>query len=99
MEMQLPPCSLTSKPIDAFDDAESVTELGALFNEYFDIYEADEMARNGVLLHGPVMRHVWETGSFWYFYSIKVPKGMHRVFNASIQPLFNEGHCGGSIFD
>ncbi|KAI1504954.1 hypothetical protein F5X99DRAFT_331996 [Biscogniauxia marginata] len=99
IEMQLPPYWLTSKPIDAFDDDESVSELGALFNEYFDIYEAEEMARNGALFHGPVMRHVWETGGFWYFHAVKVPKGMYRVFNSNIQPLFNEEHCSGSIFD
>ncbi|KAG8415139.1 hypothetical protein J3459_011115 [Metarhizium acridum] len=99
IEMQLPPYWLASKPIDAFDDTESVSELGALFNEYFDIYEAEEKARNGVLLHGPIMRRVWETGSFWYFQAIKVPKGMFRVFNANIQPLFNKEHCSGSIFD
>lgn len=45
------------------------------------------------------MRHVWETGSFWYFHAIKVPKGMYRVFNGNVQPLFNEEHCGGSVFD
>ncbi|OIW33075.1 hypothetical protein CONLIGDRAFT_628013 [Coniochaeta ligniaria NRRL 30616] len=99
IEMQLPPYWVTSKPIDAFDDAESVSELGDLFNEYINIYQAEEMASNGVLIHSPVMRHVWETGSFWYFHAIKVPKGMHRVFNSNIQPLFNEEHCHESIFD
>ncbi|KAK4236864.1 hypothetical protein C8A03DRAFT_45194 [Achaetomium macrosporum] len=99
IEMQLPPYWLASKAIDAFDDAESVSELGALFDEYFDIYEAEEMARNSALLHGPVMRRVWETGSFWYFQAVKVPKGMFRVFNANIQSLFNKKHCRGSVFD
>lgn len=99
IEMQLPPYWVTSKPIDAFDDAESVSELGNLFNEYINIYQAEEMASNGVLIHSPVMRHVWETGSFWYFHAIKVPKGMYRVFNSNIQPLFNEEHCHESIFD
>ncbi|OTB18818.1 hypothetical protein K445DRAFT_8841 [Daldinia sp. EC12] len=99
LEMQLPPYWLTSKPVDAFNDAESVSELGALFNEYFDIYEEEEMARNGALLQGPVMRHVWETGGFWYFHAVHVPKGMFRLFNVNIQPLFNKDHCRGSIFD
>lgn len=99
VEMQLPHYWFASRPIDAFDDAESVAELGALFSEYFDIYEAEEMSRNGRLLHGPVMRHVWDAGSFWYFHAIRVPKGMYRVFNSNIQPLFNEDHCEGSVFD
>lgn len=99
IEMQLPPYWLTSKPIDDFDNAESVSELGGLFSEFFDIYEAEELARNGVVLHGPIMRHVWETGSFWYFQAIRVPKGMYRIFNANIQPRFNKEHCGESIFD
>ena len=99
VEMQVPPYWLTSRPIDAFDDAGSVSELGALFDEYFDIYEAEERANNGTLLHGPIMRHVWKAGSFWYFHAVRVPKGMYRVFNANIQPLFNEKHCNESVFD
>ncbi|KAH8909319.1 hypothetical protein BR93DRAFT_992151, partial [Coniochaeta sp. PMI_546] len=99
IEMQLPPYWLASKPLDAFDDAETVSELGALFEEYLDIYEAEETARYGVLVHGPVMRHVWENGSFWYFQAVRVPKGMYRVFKANVQPLFNEEHCHDSVFD
>lgn len=99
IEMQLPPYWLTSKPIDAFDDDQSVSDLGSLFKEYFDIYEAEEKVTNRILIHGPVMRRVWETSSFWYFHAIRVPKGMYRVFNSNIQPLFNEEHCHESVFD
>jgi len=47
----------------------------------------------------PAMRHVWETGSFWYFQAVKVPKGMYQVFNSNIQRLSNKEHCKESIFD
>ncbi|KAI1468552.1 uncharacterized protein F4812DRAFT_372768 [Daldinia caldariorum] len=97
IEMQLPPYWLTSKPIDDFNKAESISELGTIFEEYFDIYEAEERAMNGVLLHDPTMRHVWKTGAFWYFNAIKIPKGMYRIFNTNIQPLFNKEHCRGSV--
>jgi Phosphotransferase enzyme family len=99
VEMQLPPYWLTSKVVDGFKDSESVAELDTLLKEYFDIYEEEETARNGVLYQAPIMRHVWEAGSFWYFQAVKVPKGMYRVFNSNIQPLFNKEHCEESIFD
>lgn len=70
-----------------------------MIEEYLEIYEAEETARYGVLVHSPVMRHVWEHGSFWYFQAVRVPKGMYRVFNANVQPLFNEEHCHDSVFD
>ncbi|KAI1799966.1 hypothetical protein F4811DRAFT_565143 [Daldinia bambusicola] len=87
IEMQLPPYWLTSKPIDGFNKTESIDELEAVFEEYFDTYEVEERAMNGVLLHGPTMRRVWKTG------------GMFRIFNSHIQPLFNQEHCRGSVFD
>ncbi|KAK6951748.1 hypothetical protein Daesc_006271 [Daldinia eschscholtzii] len=99
LEMQLPPYWLTSKAVDGFGKPESVSELGALFDEYFDIYEEEELARNGTVLHSPVMRQVWETGGFWYFQAVGVPKGMFRLFNVNIQPLFNKEHCRESIFE
>jgi len=99
VEMQLPPYWLTSKALDGFKEFESVAELDTLLKEYIDIYEEEEIARHGVLYQAPVMRHVWETGSFWYFQAVKVPKGMYRMFNSNIQPLFNKEHCEESIFD
>ena len=99
LEMQLPPYWLTSRSVDGFKDAESISELGNVFNEYFDAYEAEEMARNGAVLHTPVMRRVWETGSFWYYQAVKVPKGMYNIFNRHVQPLFNKEHCSESVFD
>ncbi|KAH7317351.1 hypothetical protein BKA65DRAFT_570915 [Rhexocercosporidium sp. MPI-PUGE-AT-0058] len=93
-----PPYWLASKAVKGFGDSESVAELDTLLKEYFAIYE-EENARNGILYQAPVMRHVWEAGSFWYFQAIKVPKGMYRVFNSNIQPLFNKEHCEESIFD
>ncbi|KAL5330334.1 hypothetical protein ACEPPN_003861 [Leptodophora sp. 'Broadleaf-Isolate-01'] len=59
--MQLPPYWLTSKAVDGFEDSESVAELDTLLQEYFDIYEEEEIARNGILYQAPVMRHVWES--------------------------------------
>jgi hypothetical protein len=85
--------------VDGFEDFESVAELDTLLKEYFAIYEEEENARNGILYQAPVMRHVWEAGSFWYFQAVKVPKGMYRVFNSNIQPLFNKEHCEEPIFD
>jgi hypothetical protein len=99
VEMQLPPYWLTSKAVDGFKDSESVAELDNLLKEYFEIYAVEEKTRNGTLYQAPIMRHVWETGSFWYFQAVKVPKGMYRVFNSNIQPLFNKEHCEESIFD
>lgn len=84
---------------NVFDDAESVLEMDTLLGECFDAYEAEEIARNGALLRGPVMRHVWETGSFWYFNAVGIRKGVYRVFNMHVQPLFNKEHCGGTVFD
>lgn len=96
VEMQLPPYWLTSKAVDGFKDAESVAELNSLLEEYFEIYKGEEQ---GILYQVPIMRHVWETGSFWYFQAVLVPKGMYKVFNSHIQPLFNKEHCEDSIFD
>lgn len=99
VEMQLPPYWLTSRAVDQFTDPESVAELDALLGEYFDIYAEEEMAQNGCLYDSPIMRHVWQSGSFWYFHAATVPKGMYSIFNSHIQPLFNKEHCEKSIFD
>lgn len=99
VEMQLPPYWLTSKAVDGFDEPESVAELDTLLKEYFDIYEEEEKTRNGTLYQAPIMRHAWDTGSFWYFQAVKIPKGMYRVFNSNIQPLFNKEHWKEPVFD
>lgn len=45
-------------------------------------------------------RHMWKSGSFWYFHAVSVSKGMHNfLFNGHIQPLFNKEHSKLSIFD
>ncbi|KAL3419067.1 aminoglycoside phosphotransferase [Phlyctema vagabunda] len=99
VEMQLPPYWLTSKAVDGFKDPESVADLDKLLREYFEIYAVEEKTRNGALYQAPIMRHVWEIESFWYFQAVKVPKGMYRIINSNIQPLFNKEHCEASIFD
>ena len=99
VEMQLPPYWLTSQAFDGFKDPESVAELDTLLREYFHIYAEEEKTRNGTVYQAPIMQNVWETGSFWYFQAVKVPKGMYRVFNSNIQPLFNKEHRDESIFD
>ncbi|OBT84557.1 hypothetical protein VE02_06796 [Pseudogymnoascus sp. 03VT05] len=45
------------------------------------------------------MRHVWKSGSFWYFQAATVPKGMYSIFNSHVQPLFNREHSNERIFD
>ena len=99
IEMQLPPYWLTSRAVNQFADPESVAELDALLGEYFDIYAEEEMAQNGSLYQSPIMQHVWQSGSFWYFQAATIPKGMYTIFNSHVQPLFNRDHCKKAIFD
>ncbi|KFX90879.1 hypothetical protein V490_06218 [Pseudogymnoascus sp. VKM F-3557] len=99
VEMQLPPYWLTSRSVDDFTDPESIVELDGLLKEYFDIYAEEELAQNGRLYHSPIMRHVWHSGSFWYFQAATIPKGMYLLFSEHVQPLFNKEHCEKSIFD
>ncbi|KFY02890.1 hypothetical protein O988_01841 [Pseudogymnoascus sp. VKM F-3808] len=99
VEMQLPPYWLTSRSVDGFTDPESIAELDGLLKEYFDIYAEEELAQNGHLYHTPIMRHVWQSGSFWYFQAATIPKGMYLLFSEHVQPLFNKEHYEKSIFD
>ncbi|POR32376.1 Uncharacterized protein TPAR_07411 [Tolypocladium paradoxum] len=99
IEMQLPPFWLTSRAVDGFYDAEAVSEYGTVLDEYLDIYEAEEKRRNGFIIQAPTKRHVWESGSFWYFHAVSVPKGMYNLFGRHIQPLFNKHHSEMAIFD
>ncbi|KND92342.1 hypothetical protein TOPH_02948 [Tolypocladium ophioglossoides CBS 100239] len=99
IEMQLPPYWLTSRSVDSFYDDEAIAEYETVLNEYFDIYEAEEKRRNGFLLRGPTMRHVWESGSFWYFQAVSVPKGMYNLFSRHVQPRFNKQHYTMDIFN
>ncbi|TPX10754.1 uncharacterized protein E0L32_008323 [Thyridium curvatum] len=98
-EMQLPPYWLTSRAVDGFHDAKATAEYESALDEYLEIYEAEEMRRFGELRQGPVQRHVWRTGAFWYFAAVSVPKGMYNIFNRHVQPLFNEDHADQGIFD
>lgn len=93
------PISSTALDVDGFTDTESVAEIDGLLKEYIAIYKEEETAQNGALYQAPVIQHVWKSGSFWYFQAVKVPKGIYRVLNSNIQPLFNKDHCEESIFD
>jgi hypothetical protein len=99
VEMQLPPYWLTSKAADGFNDVDSVTELDTLLKEYIDIYEEEENARNGVLYQAPVMRHVWETESFWYFQAracieCSTPISNHCLTRSSARSRFLTKYSG-----
>ncbi|PNY29133.1 Uncharacterized protein TCAP_00949 [Tolypocladium capitatum] len=98
-EMQLPPHWLTSRAVDGFYDAKAISEYEAILDEYLDIYETEEKRRNGFLLQAPAMRHVWKSGSFWYFYAVSVPKGVYTLFRRHVQPLFNKDQSEMDIFN
>ncbi|OAA42761.1 hypothetical protein NOR_04892 [Metarhizium rileyi] len=99
IEMQVPPYWLTSRAADGFNDADAIAEYDAILEEYLAIYAEEERRRNGVVVEAPIKRHVWKSGSFWYFHAVSIPKGMFNLFNRHIQPLFNTEHPDVSIFD
>ncbi|TWU77001.1 hypothetical protein ED733_007536 [Metarhizium rileyi] len=92
IEMQVPPYWLTSRAADGFNDADAIAEYDAILEEYLAIYAEEERRRNGVVVEAPIKRHVWKSGSFWYFHAVSIPKGMFNLFNRHIQPLFNTEH-------
>lgn len=57
------------------------------------------MAGEEALYQTPIMRRCWETGSFWYFQALHVPKGLYWAFNEHIQRMFCPEHCGTRSFD
>ncbi|KAK1769787.1 hypothetical protein QBC33DRAFT_576366 [Phialemonium atrogriseum] len=79
VQMQLPPYWLSSR--------------ASLIDQYVDIYEGKETKRNGSLLQAPIMRRAWDSGSYWFFHAVTVPKGMYNIFQMHIRPLF-EGERG-----
>lgn len=99
IEMQTPPHWLTSRAVDGFYDNQAVSEYDAVLDEYLEIYAAEEERRNGSVVQAPVQRRVWESGSFWYFHAVSVPKGMYNLFDRHIQPLFNKDHPEQAVFD
>ncbi|KAG8405323.1 hypothetical protein J3458_021986 [Metarhizium acridum] len=99
IEMQVLPYWLTSRAVDGFYDADAVAEYDAIVDEYLSIYAAEEKRHSGVTTEASIKRHVWKSGSFWYFHAVSVPKGMYNLFNRHIQPLFNKEHSELSIFD
>ncbi|KAK2589871.1 hypothetical protein QQS21_012446 [Conoideocrella luteorostrata] len=99
IEMQVPPHWLTSRAVDGFYDADAIAEYDAILDEYLRIYAAEEKRRNAVVVEAAIKRDVWNSGSFWYFHAVSIPKSMYNVFNRHIQPLFNKEHSEASIFD
>lgn len=68
--------------------------------EYLDAFAEEERRIVGdELYQAPIMKTCWDMGGFWYFHAINSPKGLFRVFNEHIQPLFCASHCNMSIFD
>lgn len=98
-DMQLPPFWLTSKAVDGFKDPSLIQQYEQTLEEYLEIYKDEEIQRNGVTWQAEAQRNTWKKGSFWYFHSVTIPKGMFNLFNRHIQPLFNKDHPEMQIFD
>ncbi|POR34319.1 Uncharacterized protein TPAR_05462 [Tolypocladium paradoxum] len=88
--MEVPPFWLTTRPVDDICRDEDLEEYRGAMNEYLDAIEHVESRRDGRLLHTPVLRQAWSTGSFWYFQAVFNLKGMFNIFKQNIRPRFKD---------
>ena len=98
-EMQTPPYWLTSKAVDGFKQLSHLQEYEETLEEYLAVYKDEEIKRNGSTTQAALQRKTWQTGSFWYFNAVSIPKAMYNLFNRHIQPMFNMDHPDMQIFD
>ncbi|RDL41490.1 Uncharacterized protein BP5553_01469 [Venustampulla echinocandica] len=101
IEMQCPPYWLSGRAVDSIEPGEHLETFRQIITEYFDAFEQEERDITGEepLYQTPIMRKCWDTGSFWYFHAANSPKGLYRLFNEHIQPLFHPEHSEMPIFD
>jgi hypothetical protein len=86
--------------VDEIEPGEPLDPFSQMASEYLDSFEQEERQRRGpVLYQTPIMRRCWEIGSFWYFHAVNSPKGLYRLFNEHLQPLFCPDHCSMRLFD
>ncbi|KIW62204.1 hypothetical protein PV04_10401 [Phialophora macrospora] len=100
IEFQCPPYWLSGRAVDEIEPGEPLDTFSQMASEYLDSFEQEErQARGPVLYQTSIMRKCWELGSFWYFHAANSPKGLYRLFNEHLQPLFCPDHCSMRLFD
>ncbi|KAI9753693.1 MAG: KRRI-Interacting protein 1 [Chaenotheca gracillima] len=97
VEMQHPPCWLTSQSVDAID----VDAFDKLRKEFMAEFRDEETRSYTVgvnnsdekdkLRFTDIMEKGWENGSFWYSLALDSPTALLSLLNQHIQPIF-EAH-------
>lgn len=60
--------------------------------EFMDIFEEEEKSFPSVygstIYRTDIIRRGWKIRNFWYFHTLKSPKGLYSLFVQHIQPIF-----------
>lgn len=90
-----PPYWLTDRCIDELT-GEHLDNFRLTYQEFPEVFEEEEKSLaplTNIPTHvfsyrANLMRRALQTGSFWYFHALNIPKGMYNLFSQHIHPVF-----------